>query len=231
MKKHMSVFGLFARCSIFKVLLVLGVMTAVEVGAFFWVMGDNLVVENLFERMPLGLILLGGAVLVTVLLMVSASGETTAHTLNRLQISQGWVFFWHGLYNTLVYLLLWLVQVTVVTLLSLWFLQYSGEENAYSFALAMYRQPVLHSLLPMAEGVLWVRNLLLTGALGITTAHFSLRRRQGTLSYYIVAPAICVLLFVNGVGLTGGEVFSICACAGSIIAVVYTLFAEEELSP
>ncbi len=231
MKRHISVFSLFARWSLFKVLGVLVLMCVGEIGWFLWKLQWAASPERAFDDAGLQYFFGAAAVLVTVLLLKVASGETTGYTLNRLQISRRSVFFWHCLYNGCMYLLLWLMQAVLAAGLCGYFLTQWQDAGSQSFVLAIYRQDFLHSLLPMAEGILWVRNLLLSAALGVGAAYFSLRRRRGMVSYLVLLPIIGVAMFVNGLGFSGGEFVSICLSAATIICVVYEAHANEELIP
>lgn len=55
--------------------------------------------------------------LLSALLLLATTGwgaRCPGYTLARLPLSPGWVVFWQGVYNTLVYLLFWGVQALVL---------------------------------------------------------------------------------------------------------------------
>lgn len=228
MKKYLSVFALFARWSLFSVLGALLLLEVAEALLFFPVEEGVSAVEYGFDESGMPLCFGAAAVLVTALLLRAASSEPSAHTLNRLRISRNRVFALHCLYNSLVYLLLWLTQAVIAVGLCLYAVQNNSAAGVQDFALAVYRQSFLHSLIPMAEKLLWLRNLLLAVALGMTTAYFSFCRRQGQTAYLFLVPVAAAAMFVNGLGMGGGELLQIGMCAAAICGVIYEMIAREE---
>jgi len=230
MKNYVSVFSLFARCSIYKVLALLGLMIGGETAWFLYITRFETTAEAAFDLAHLQYGFAVAAVLITIVLMRAASAEQTRYTLDRLQVRRGAVLMCQGLYNVCVYLLLWVAQALTVALLCKYFLAHSeGVVQSQDFALAIYRHTFLHSLLPMAETMLWVRNVLLALSLGFAAAHFSLRRRLGTVSYTIVVAAVAAVLFVNDLGFSGGEFVSICISFFALWQTFYQTRESEEL--
>ena len=230
MKHFASVFSLFARCSIYKVLLILGTMVGAEAAWLLYSARYETYAELAFQTAGLHWFFGAAGLVMTLLLMITASGEGTRYTLDRLQMSTAGVFLCNSLYNTLVFLLLWLVQTTAAAVLCGYFLANSqGIVQSQDFMLAFYRQKFLHSLLPMEETIIWWRNGLLCLALGMSTAHFSLRRRMGKMSPAVLMAWAAAVLFQTQVGLTGGEMMSLLLCVWAIGYVVYQLWWNGEV--
>ncbi|UQT47828.1 hypothetical protein M5E87_23835 [Flavonifractor plautii] len=61
--------------------------------------------------------------------------------------------------------------------------EFSGPQALF---LACYRDPYLHSLLPLDDCLLWVRNLSMCAALGTAAASFSFQRRMGRRAFAIL---------------------------------------------
>lgn len=189
MKKHLSVFMLMARCTIYKILGLFALMATIEASLFYAVLqhgftDDNYSLEFAFAQSHIvwvfGLIFL----LVTVLLCRTGyeTSSKQGYTLMRLSISEKQVFLWQSIYNTICYLLLWMIQVIIVIALCYFYM--SKADAAYvsnqTIFLAFYRNGFLHSLLPFDDIIFWVRNIILVSALGICSAHYPMAHRKGT---------------------------------------------------
>ena len=203
MKKHISVFGFYARSSIYKVLLVLLLMALAETTAFLFQFQGEL--ENyyaLLEQVTHGNAevaylarpeqLLGNgyvsavfavavmAVSVTLCLPGCEFGAKTSYTLKRLQVSERACFFWQVLCSLMLYLLVYAVQIAVIFGLAKYYINHvpANLVGNQSVFLMFYRSEFLHSLLPLADIRIWVRNLFLLFGLAFAAAGFSYQQRR-----------------------------------------------------
>lgn len=230
MKKHLSVFMLMARSSIYKIFGLFALTAAVE-GVLFWLtlrrdfaygsFGLELVVEDSHISWVFG----AGFLLMTLLLsLTGCEGKSRCgYTLRRLSVSERWVFVWQCVYNVLCYLLLWAVQIlTAIALCRLYEAKAAPEYvSGQTVFLAFYRSDFLHSLLPFEETVFWVRNAVFAVTLGICAARFPMAQRKGKRFTELIVLACGVLgLFSREIGAFGSCSFSIVFalfCAGIAI--------------
>lgn len=226
MKRHLSIWMLMARSTIYKVLgLFLGLIAAD--GALFALMpwieeqkvrsvaslapGASVAVEleRMFQYFP---VVFGVCLLALTAVLCLNGCEFSAkqgYTLRRLRVSQREIFLWQAAHNAVCYLLLWAVQTGVVFVLCRYYVAHYQEMtmwypdmvNDQTMVLAFYRNSFLHSLLPLADVWRWVRNAVGCAALGVCAAAFPVRQRRGHKS--VAAPILAVLsalFFVQPMG-------------------------------
>ncbi len=88
----------------------------------------------------------------------------------------------------------------------------SSEQTVF---LAFYRNPFLHSLLPLEETSRYIGNAILVLCLGVSSACFSFRLRQGRKGIAVIAlAAVTVAEFSREMGSLGGDALR------SVIAVI-----------
>ena len=76
--------------------------------------------------------------------------------------------------------------------------EFSGPQALF---LACYRDPYLHSLLPLDDWPLWARNLSMCAALGTSAACFSFQRRMGRRAFAVLPlAALSALCFPLSMG-------------------------------
>ena len=173
MKRVVSVFELLIRNTIYKILLVFLVLGGVEVFNFGNQLQEQFALQNPPDATGVG----GGSleliiqssnqfgwytvafVAVTLILGFSTCnfGSVQGYTLKRLRISEWEVFWIQSIYNFLCYVLL--VGMQLGLLLVMGYLYMTQEETAtnQTLFLAFYRNPFMHSILPMEE---WSRTLI-----------------------------------------------------------------------
>lgn len=136
MRPHRALFHLVLRHTVWKVLLLLLLLAAAQWSAFLCLSPDPASI-GLADAFSLS----GGALagllalaflLLSALLLLATTGRGArrpGYTLARLPLSPGWVVFWQGVYNTLVYLLFWGVQALVLVGIG-WY--YAGKEVSWA---------------------------------------------------------------------------------------------------
>ena len=183
MDQHLSLFKLLARSSILKVLAVLVLMVAAEVILFIRQaeklagQAGGFFLEDLFAESFFFVAFLAAFFAIAMLLYRTGSrpGSRQVYTLQRLGISQYAIIAWQSLWNLLCFLLLWAVQLwTVYLLLQNLLAKYPDAGfTQHSIFLVFWRHPTLHGLLPMADILVWIKNIVLLLAVSITTAYGS----------------------------------------------------------
>lgn len=212
MRKHLSVLMLFARSSIYKIMLLLVGVTAGEVALFYWKQGESLAplragqeqmwaLEQIIRKSHLDWVCAAGFVLLTVILCMTGCerGSKVGYTFQRLRIAERYVFLWQMIYNLIAYLIYWAVQVLLLWGLSIWYMQMADQAavSGQTIFLAFYRNEFLHGLFPMSESIGWARNIFLWLGLGVTSAAFPFRQRRGSFGGEIVFLGILTIIWFD----------------------------------
>lgn len=199
MRQHTAVLLLLARSTLYPVLGLLALLGLVEWGLFSRALDNSMfmnqllgngptVLEPVIEASGLGWALAVGFLALSALLCASGCvrGTRSDYTLRRLSLPEWTIFLWQGAYNSACLLLLWASQATVALGLSAWFTARTGADSLAVF-LAFYRDPIFHSLLPLEDGWVWARNLVICLELGIIDAFVPYQQRRGRPVISIVA--------------------------------------------
>lgn len=181
MRKHLSVFALCIRQKLWKTLLILAAMAAASVAAFAvlgvqraWGGGygpGNTVLWGLDAAAYLGVMLVCCG---------SGRGAKCGYTLQRLQISERWALIWDALAASCCFFLLYFAEILTVFALAVWY-QCSADYalGAQGVFLMLARSSYLHGLLPLGEGIVWVRNALYLLCAGLCCAAAACKGRDG----------------------------------------------------
>ena len=200
MRKHLSVLMLYVRSTLYKFLLLVLVMSAVQAVLFVLALrrANNLFGLNaiMSETRP-GIIFAACFLLLCAQLCLTGCdfGSKMGYTLSRLRISRQMVFLWQSISNAGFIFLLWAAQVGIsLTFCGVYATHHPQEQAAM---LVFYSNDFLHSILPLEETIILVRNVALLVALAVTTACFPARMRRGERPVAAFAVAlICVVFFV-----------------------------------
>ena len=215
MRQHLSVFMLYVRSSLYKVLLLLIGMAAVECGLFMWTLNDAMSLESIWENSHILYVFIACALLITLLLCLIGCerGNRQGYTLRRLSVPESAVVLWQSLCNVGCYLLLWVAQIGIALGLCQWYVVQTGVSSNQTIFLAFYRSNFLHNLLPLEETSLWVRNVLLLITFGMVTACFSFRQRRGKFAAEIIALFWATLVWCSrDLGNIVIDIFAIFCC-------------------
>lgn len=251
MKKYLSVFGLFARSSIYRVLGVLFVMEVAEAGLFmaklkaaladynnpqnipeFGKGPEMLHFEEVLEKCHIPLCFMVAFILITIFLCLPGTEfqSKTGYTLRRLSISEKSVLLVQWMYNMAVYIILLAVQLLFCFALShIYISQVSAEfiGNQTVF-LAFYRSEFMHALLPLSEAGMWFRNAFLVIGLGFAAAEFSYNQRMKGYGISIIVLGIfSIVSFKTAIGSIGGYFFSMAVVALYVGNALYNLLRKE----
>ena len=236
MRKHISVFMLYTRSSIYRMLILFLLMAAVEITLFYFaaehvLLSNTIGLEQMFEKSYIGLVMGATFLLMSVQLglMGCERGSKQSYTLRRLSVSEETVFAWQALFNALAYFMLWAVQLVLVWAMCIYGTAKMGVlASNQNIFLAFYRNDFLHSLLPLAETSRLVRNILLIIALGLSSALFSyLNRRKKFGISIIFMLLIGGLPFAGSVGNIETDAVQGLASICVIIWCIYRVFIKE----
>ena len=230
MKKHSSVFMLMARSTIYRVLGLLILMAVAEAG-LFWLrlqqgaIDGNFSLEAIISESRLSWACAAFFLFVNVILSWGSYTISDTYTAARLSVSGKAVYLWQCIYNTLCYLLFWMVQILIgIGLCRVYEAMAPAEfvSNQTVF-LAFYRSKFLHSFLPFEDTWVWVRNILLVVALGICSSRIPGKNRKiGIGSCFLIAAT--GVFFVQGIGEAVALIIAAIVCA--VPAVVKALSKE-----
>ena len=206
MKKHSSVFMLVIRSTIYRVLGLLVIMAVAEAG-LFWLrlqqgaIDGNFSLEAVISESRLSWACAAFFLFVNMILSWGSYTISNTYTATRLSVSSKMVYFWQCVYNTLCYLLFWMVQILIGIGLCRVYEALAPAEfvSNQTVFLAFYRSKFLHSFLPFEDTWVWIRNILLIVALGICSSRYPGKNRKiGIGSCFLIA-AIGVF-FVQEIG-------------------------------
>ena len=195
MKKHSSVFMLMARSTIYRVIGLLVVMAVTEAG-LFWLrlqqgaIDGNFSLEAIISESRLTWACAAVFLFVNVILSWGSYTISNAYTAARLSVSGRAVYLWQCLYNTLCYLLFWMVQILIAIGLCRMYEVLAPAElvSNQTVFLAFYRSKFLHSFLPFEDTWVWIRNILLIVALGICSSRYPGKgKKVGIASLFLLA--------------------------------------------
>ena len=205
MRPHRALFHLVLRHTVWKVLLLLLLLAAAQWSAFLCLSPDPASI-GLADAFSLS----GGALagllalaflLLSALLLLATTGRGArrpGYTLARLPLSPGWVVFWQGVYNTLVYLLFWGVQALVLVGIGWYYGRQGGFLGTQTLYVTVWELDLFHFFLPLDLPGRWVSNAALAAGLGFTAALFTEGLHQGRKNFTYFVLAACCFLFLPG---------------------------------
>ena len=189
--REISLWGLLAGGSIYKILVILALMAVGQCALFYGSLVGRVKQDvlweadfetffsfsggSVFHMSAYGFLFLAAFALIMFTLMrceTVNSGSIFSYTLRRLRVSERHLFFVETGYNFLCFVLLFAVQIWVILwMYRMYMNRIPGNQVSHQIAfLAFYRVPFLHNLLPLAETGKWVRNLLMLLAVSMDVA-------------------------------------------------------------
>ncbi len=212
MKKYISSIGLFARSTLRRVLIVLLISAVLQLlmwglefrssmRAYNEARLDMPTVEKLVDRGAANAMFRLTLTVITVILCLPGASRRshTEYTLGRLSVSERGIFFCQAAYNAAVYLLLFAAQTVLLFAMVLIYRNLAPAESvAPNIAyIAFYRNRFMHSVLPLEDVRLWIRNIALVLILALSAAEFPYLRRRGRMSATPIAVLGCVWVFFS----------------------------------
>lgn len=218
MRKYISIFELFARNTIYKILLVLVAMGAVQIFMFHKVMLEwfptdayqldftvigNYTLEYMMDRSKSAVFLGIAFVVLTAILCWNGCniGSKSSYTMQRLRVTEKKIFMMQSIYNSLCYVLLLGTQIGVFFIQCTIYAAKSGDLTNQTVFLAYYRNDFMHSVLPLEGTIHWMINILLVLGCGMLVAMFTYLQRRGKIAGILLVVVACVLVgFVQELG-------------------------------
>ena len=182
MKRYVSVFMLMVRMSIWKVLLTLFAMAAVQVGLFFITgAGEQQYLLDALNRIPFTIVILI-SLSVLCFALVTPWGDRGGRMNNlilRLGVPEKHIFWLQVLFFFLVFWMFILVQGLIMILLCFIFDWVTpGQLDPMAIFVTSYQHPVFHRFFPLHDLMAWTDLLLLVTGLSICNAAFPMRQRH-----------------------------------------------------
>lgn len=243
MKKQISVLGLIARHSFYKILIVLLLLCGAEIFLFlralaraeetYLAIGSFPRPESLISGSGFGFLLAVAFFVIFALLCLTANeyGAKSGYTVRRLLIDERFFYVWCVVYSLVMLFILWAVAALTVYFTCALYVSAAPAElvSPQTLMLAFYRHELMHALLPLADAGLWVRNALLLISLSLSAATFSHQSRRGRFGASSLALALYTLaLFKSGIG-DGFRLFSsVLIFIVVVLETVYCLAKKEE---
>lgn len=184
MKKYISVFSLIAKNSIYRIAgLVLLLMAADCALAWYLISARGYDLINLFNGnggfgIPLAVIF--AAIAVVQARRGDIYNGPQGYTVQRLAVSGKAVAALQILYHVLCWLILWGIQVLTFFLICSAYYRFglgNPLTRQHIFHL-FYITPLLHSLLPMEEILVWLANAAMVVGISVATTYGMLQRRE-----------------------------------------------------
>lgn len=251
MRKQLAVLFLFVRSSILWMLLLFLLLAAAEIGWFSVLLRglpdfsgavDETQAYELFQNAGLEQLLASGVMkypmlaalalaCVQLMRVGSEKDARVGYTLRRLLVSEQTVFVWQWVCNAAFFFLLWVVQLALAFGLCTWYTRAAdpllvSEQTVF---LAFVRDDLLHSLLPLGDVLLWVRNALFFLVLSGACALCPYRRRRGL---YAWATYACVAYFLfrfpTGLSALEGMAVDFLFFTPLLLYICYLVWSRDE---
>ena len=243
MKKYLSVFMLYTRSTLYKLLLIFILSSGAQIFFFyqeqksaFW---DLTAIDQyasslstmIYEAKVPVIFLIAYLLTLVLLMLTGLDGKgKMSYTIRRLSIPEEHHFFVQALYNTFAVFLLYGFEVITVYLIGLLFLNTAPESitSHQTLFINFYGNEFLHSLVPLDEISRWIRNLLIFFGLGFATAWHPHVTRRG--KKHLKSIFYCVFVsggFVASFGAMHNDLFFIFLSLIAIIFIAYMVIKKE----
>jgi len=235
MKKYTSVLALHIRSTFYKILLVFAGLFGIQFFLLTQKMHQYLDSWNrnheiymsldvLIDESRIHLVFLAAFLFITLILTLHGFEfkEKISYTIRRLSIPEKEYFLIQGFYGSIIYLLLFLMELAIIAVFSCYYTRMVPEAfySNQTLFLTFYTNDFLHSLLPLEEMVRVVRNILLIFTFGYTAAYQSYSQRRGRKQWMLLLLTfLTVLNFKSALGTFIGDAFLICICAVVLIII------------
>lgn len=186
MKNYLSVTALASRGTLFKILGILLVMTALQIGMFYHTMGNGTelpLFETLIAESHIQYVFIAGFILAVIqpfLFFARKGGAKSGYTLSRLSVKETHVSVMFALYNLGCIITVWAGELLAVIIMGQMYIHANtGDPYSPVLFLAFYRSPFLHGLLPLSDRTGNVANILMFITLAMTLSVAELKMRRG----------------------------------------------------
>ena len=223
MNRYLSVFGLAARSTLYKLIGVIAIMGAVQTGMFLYALNNadgSMLLENLIDQSKIAYAFGVGFLAYYIILCGSTSNAVmVTHRLSIRERVANWII---SIYNGMALVIFLAAELGICLALSKVYLS-SDVSGSYEHVLftAFYRSDLLHSLLPLEDYVTLAADILFVIELSIIAAYSQQQSRRGKRAFFAgAAAAVTVIDFLQSAsnpGITGAVIVGFMA----IFATVY----------
>lgn len=230
MRTYISVLMLAARNSIYKIIGLLIVVGAVQLGVFYQTMKRqmDMGLESMIWISRMSLLCGAAFVLLCFLLLYPEceyGGSRIRYSIARLQIGEKGVFFLWTAYHVIILTIFWAIQLAIgygACLIYLAQPEAAAMADAQSVFLAFYFDDFLHSLMPLHDFTRHIRNIFLLLGVSFGISDFSWRQRRGKRSYmFVLLLAMTLIFFKQGIF---HPVSDAALSLFSIICIAYSIY-------
>lgn len=225
-REALSVFALCVRLTLLRTLAVTGVALFAEIALFAWAYvrypgsGVGVLFGEAHLQIPVALSLVGA--LYVCQRALNNGKSRVAYTTGRLGVSEKRLWVLHAAAASLCLLLVWCAQTAI--LLGLARFVYARADaslvTSQSLYLSVMHDGLLHNLLPLDEGIRYVRNAVWCMTGGICAALYAAMQRRGQKSIAVYGCFFRLGVLVVALPDYGGDELAIAAsvllCAGVI---------------
>jgi len=230
MRQHLSVFALFTRSNLYRVLSLLAVSAAVQFIVFYLALmpsGGMTAYEltTVLQKSRISLVFAATFLLVTAQLSLTGCeyGSKPGYILRRLSLSGRALYLWQSVSNICFYLLVWMFEIAVILGLCALYSRFADPNivSPQSTYLAFYRNSFLHSVLPLDEKSVYLRNAVMALCLGASSAAVSRQQRRSRMpiGIFLIA-ATSLAFFVRELGSSAADyvlILFLLMCTGVIV--------------
>lgn len=184
MNRYLSVFGLAARSTLYKLIGVIVIMSAVQAGLFLYALNNadgSQLLEWLIDDSKIAFAF--GVGFLAYYIILSGTSKHTSNammTMHRLFIPEGVANWISVLYNVMALVIFLAAELAICLALSKVYLN-SDVSGSYQHVLftAFYRNDLLHALLPLEDHITLASDILYVLALSIIAAYLQQQQRRG----------------------------------------------------
>lgn len=219
MRNYLSVFALQIKSTFIKIIAVILLMGAAQLGLFIHILNSGeIVIPNRFtneeflsgiegilqDSRAMSFIFALGFLLITVILAINgckyASRED--YTLRRLNITEKKVMLTKGVYGVFVYALFIMAEALVMFIICNIYIQFAenhpqifdGFISNQTVFLAFYRSNIIHSVLPLDDYFKYISTFFAIIGISFSTAFipYFVKRKKLFLETFILVPVILI---------------------------------------
>ena len=185
MNRYLSVFGLSARSTLYKLIGVIIVMAAVQTGMFLYALNNadgSMLLEHLIKQSKITIAFYAGFLFYCLILCGAATktASNTGLTMHRLSIPERTANWITVIYNIMALFIFLAAELGICLALSKVYLD-SDVSGNYQHVLftAFYRNELLHALLPLEDYITLASSILFVIEISIIAVYAQQQSRHG----------------------------------------------------
>jgi len=180
MNRYLSVFGLSARSTLYKLIGVIIIMGTVQAGMFVYALNQaegSLLLEHVVYNSRISFAFGVGFMAYYIVLCIRSNTMMTMHRLSIPERAFNWIAV---LYNIMALIIFLAAELGICLVLSQIYLNsdISGNYEHVLFT-AFYRNALMHTLLPLEDYVTLASDIVCVLSLSIIAAYFQHQERRG----------------------------------------------------